>query len=129
MPREVFSIICDDIRYERGNKISLMGIYTGGIVVARLPLTLIKLCLFQHIEDARDVKTIRIEIRGPKLHQKLEVASDDPSKSKLRISVTFGAVHLQEEGDYRIETYLDASKTPVVTKTFDVKVQPDLKLV
>ncbi|MBL8268045.1 hypothetical protein [Steroidobacter sp.] len=35
---------CDDIRHEVGNKLSFMGVYTGGLVVPTLPTTLPRLC-------------------------------------------------------------------------------------
>ncbi|MDQ8001696.1 MAG: hypothetical protein REU00_17505 [Pseudomonadota bacterium] len=37
---------CDDIRQEVGNKPSLMGLYTGSIVLPQLPFTLPRLSLF-----------------------------------------------------------------------------------
>lgn len=39
-----FSQFCDDIRFEVGNKISLMGVYTGELVTPQLPTSLAKLC-------------------------------------------------------------------------------------
>lgn len=36
---------CDDIRFEVGNKVSLMGVYTGDLFVQELPTVLPKLCV------------------------------------------------------------------------------------
>lgn len=38
-----YVVWCDDVRQEVGNKPSFMGVYTGGLVVPRLPLTLPRL--------------------------------------------------------------------------------------
>lgn len=43
--RHVEVIYCDDIREELGGKISLMGVYTGDMIVSTIPLTLPKLCI------------------------------------------------------------------------------------
>jgi hypothetical protein len=40
-----YSQFCDDLRFEVGNKISLMGIYTGQMFVEQVPITLPKLCV------------------------------------------------------------------------------------
>ena len=43
--RHLEVIYCDDIREEVGGKISLMGIYTGDMIVSSMPLLLPKLCI------------------------------------------------------------------------------------
>lgn len=45
IPRHIETIFCDDIRYEVGGKFSLIGIYSGGLLVNKFPVTLPKLCL------------------------------------------------------------------------------------
>ncbi len=35
----VYSIICDDIRFEQNNKISLIGVYSDNVIVPQLPFT------------------------------------------------------------------------------------------
>ena len=44
--RYVHALWCDDIRHELGNKPSFMGVYTGGLVVSKLPIVLPRLCVF-----------------------------------------------------------------------------------
>lgn len=43
---DLHALWCDDIRQEVGSKPSFMGVYTGGLVVPQLPLTLPKLCVW-----------------------------------------------------------------------------------
>lgn len=43
-PRLLYGTVCDDIRREAGNKISLMGIYSGSIIIPQFPARLSKLC-------------------------------------------------------------------------------------
>ena len=43
MTRALHSLFCDDIRQEVGNKLSLMGIYNGSMVVPSFPYELPRL--------------------------------------------------------------------------------------
>lgn len=43
----VYTLLCDDVRLEMGNKISLMGIFQN-IMVERLPISLIKFAVVNH---------------------------------------------------------------------------------
>lgn len=42
----MWSVVCDDVRNETGNKVSLMGIYSGKILFPAFPAVLPKLCFF-----------------------------------------------------------------------------------
>ena len=46
--RIMFSIFCDDVRAEQGNKLSLMGCYDGTLLVPTFPCLLPKLCVVMH---------------------------------------------------------------------------------
>lgn len=39
------TVFCDDIRYEIGSKFSLIGIYSGNLIVPAFPVKLPKLCI------------------------------------------------------------------------------------
>ena len=43
-PRFLFTVVCDDVRQEAGNKISMMGIYESTIIVDSFPAVLPRLC-------------------------------------------------------------------------------------
>lgn len=43
----IHTILCDDVRLEVGNKLSLMGVFQN-IMVERVPVSLIKLAVVQH---------------------------------------------------------------------------------
>ena len=61
--RYVHTIWCDDIRQEIGNKPSFMGVYTGGLVVAALPVVLPRLSIFSWIVTPKETPFKRIGIR------------------------------------------------------------------
>jgi hypothetical protein len=45
------AILCDDIRNERGNKHSLMGVFSGDLVVAKLPAQVYLALYFEHVSE------------------------------------------------------------------------------
>lgn len=56
----VYTLLCDDVRVEMGNKISLMGIFQN-IMVETLPVSLIKFAVVNHWEgNGRHQTEVRI---------------------------------------------------------------------
>jgi hypothetical protein len=45
--RLIYTLLCDDVRLEMGNKISLMGVFQN-IMVEKLPISLIKFAVVNH---------------------------------------------------------------------------------
>ena len=52
----VYTLLCDDVRLEMGNKISLMGIFQN-IMVEKLPVSLIKFAVVNHWRGAGNYQT------------------------------------------------------------------------
>jgi len=67
----VYTLLCDDVRIEMGNKISLMGIFQN-IMVEKLPVSLIKFAVINHW-------------RGEGIHQ-TEVRIMTPDKLNLVVT-------------------------------------------
>ena len=132
MPRELFSIVCDDIRIELGNKPSFMGVYDEGILVPKIPFSFAKLCLAQRYEEEAEVNEnyqIRVVLTGPKL--KIDATLDVKKKSTRLVSVYvgFGGIRITEEGDYRFESYRTGDESPFIVKKFYIRLNPDLKII
>lgn len=79
----VYTLLCDDVRIEMGNKISLMGIFQN-IMVERLPVSLIKFAVINHW-------------RGEGNHQ-TEVRILSPDKSNLVVTSQPTAIELAPGG-------------------------------
>jgi len=79
----VYTLLCDDVRIEMGNKISLMGIFQN-IMVERLPVSLIKFAVINHW-------------RGEGNHQ-TEVRILAPDKSNLVVTSQPTAIELAPGG-------------------------------
>ncbi|HRH44777.1 MAG TPA: hypothetical protein PKY82_24275 [Pyrinomonadaceae bacterium] len=67
----VYTLLCDDVRLEMGNKISLMGVFQN-IMVERLPISIIKFAVVNHW-------------RGEGVHQ-AEVRILSPDKDNLVVT-------------------------------------------
>ena len=79
----VYTLLCDDVRIEMGNKISLMGIFQN-IMVERLPVSLIKFAVINHW-------------RGQGSHE-TEVRILAPDKSNLVVTSQPTAIDLAPGG-------------------------------
>ena len=79
----MYTLLCDDVRIEAGNKISLMGIFQN-IMVEKLPVSLIKFAVINHWRGAGDHET--------------EVRILSPDKSNLVVTSQPTTIQLAEGG-------------------------------
>ena len=59
----LYTLLCDDVRIEMGNKISLMGVFQN-IMVEKLPVSLIKFAVINHWSGSGDHQT-EVRILSP----------------------------------------------------------------
>jgi hypothetical protein len=59
----IYTLLCDDVRIELGNKISLMGIFQN-IMVEKLPVSLIKFAVINHFRGEGNHQT-EVRILSP----------------------------------------------------------------
>ena len=52
--KKINTILCDDVRYEVGGKISIMGIYSKDIIVNKVPAILPSINLVLMFEDIKE---------------------------------------------------------------------------
>jgi hypothetical protein len=104
----VYSILCDDVRLEMGNKLSLMGIFEN-VYLPQFPAMLLRFATVNHWVGAGDYET-QVRVVSP---DGREVALS--SQSTFRVdpegyadNVTFFAnVALERAGRYSIQTFID----------------------
>lgn len=75
----MYTLLCDDVRIEMGNKISLMGIFQN-IMVEKLPVSLIKFAVINHWQGSGDHET---EIRILSPDKANLVVTSQPTKIEL----------------------------------------------
>lgn len=106
----IYTLLCDDVRIEMGNKISLMGVFQN-IMVEKLPISLIKFAVVNHWRGAGHHNT-EVRILGPSKNNL--VVTSQPTQIELApggftdnvsffVNVVFPAA-----GTYWIQTLADA---------------------
>lgn len=106
-PKLRFSITCDDIRHEVGNKLSFMGVYGKDIVLSKIPLTFPKLCVALFYENLAGGDYFSIKGTDPSGKQIGNIVSGsvpEGEKGKITLTITaiFGNITIDEEGTFKI---------------------------
>ena len=104
----IYSILCDDVRIEMGNKLSLMGIFEN-VFLSSFPAVILKFATVNHWVGNGDFQT-QVRVVSP---DGKEVAVSGQSQFRIEPqgyadNVTFFAnVSLERAGTYSIQTYID----------------------
>lgn len=89
----VWTIFCDDVRAEAGNKVSYMGIYGPNLLVENFPTSLLKLCVVINVRSpiAKPPKDVTVKI----LHdESVLVEQAVPVPNLEQASIPDGATHI-----------------------------------
>jgi len=106
----VYSITCDDVRIEMGNKLSLMGLFEN-IFFQSFPSVLLKFAIVNHWIGNGNFET-HMKILAP---DRKEVVVSAPSKFAIEVNgyadnVTFFTnVNFERGGAHIIQIYLDGN--------------------
>ena len=107
----VYTLFCDDVRLEVGNKLSLMGVFHQ-IVVQRFPVTLMKFAVVsQWRGEGRHLSEVRIlsgDRQRPVMLAEPSPFEVAPGGVANNISFFFN-VDFPEPGVYRIQTLIDST--------------------
>ncbi len=122
------AIFCEDIREEKSNKHILIGVFSGGVNVVKIPAT-IKVAVYAQIEIKGDVpKEIFIKFSGPGKGQailKVEVVVDETESQKyVTIATSSFGVNIEKEGILRVEMGEAEDKLQLVLEK-SVNLNPD----
>ena len=107
----LYTLFCDDVRLEAGNKLSLMGVFQN-IMVQQLPISLIKFAVLNHWAGEGSYLT---EVRILSPDRKHAIVVSQPTRFEIAaggvadnisffVNVTFPA-----PGQYWVQTLIDSS--------------------
>jgi hypothetical protein len=122
-PKLNYLILCDDIRQELGNKITLVGIYGNQIYVPQFPHTFPKLCM--QISLGGVTKKVKVDIRirksgSSKIINKFDdIDLTPPTKinpQQLIISLGIIPFVVNEKGIYVVEIIFDKDRSKIAYK-------------
>ena len=107
----VYTILCDDVRLEAGNKLSLMGVFQN-MMVERAPVSLIKMAIVQHWRGAGEY-TAEVRILSPDKRQVVMASQPTPivlqtggfaDNVSFFVNAAFPVV-----GTYKVQTLINAN--------------------
>jgi len=112
--KKIHSIVCDDIREEINNKVSLMGVYGKEIIFNQLPAILPKLYFLIMIEDVSkkfSEVTLTLKLPGSKT-QIFKRPTPPKLKTGLNLNLIFGfsPFKVEKAGEARFEVRVGDSK-------------------
>jgi hypothetical protein len=104
----LYSILCDDVRIEMGNKLSLMGLFEN-VFFPALPSTLLKFAIVNHWIGVGQFET-HVKVLSP---DRKELVVSAPSKFVIETNgyadnVTFFTnISFEQQGAHVIQVYID----------------------
>lgn len=104
----IFSILCDDVRLEMGNKLSLMGVFEN-IFLPVFPSVLLKFAIVNHWQGVGQYET-QVRILAP---DRREIAVSAPSRFSIEAlgyadNITFFTnVAFDRPGTYHVQIFID----------------------
>ncbi|MBC3246535.1 hypothetical protein HU746_17955 [Pseudomonas lurida] len=124
-PKAINMLLCEDIRQETGNKVSILGVYPDGLVfqtnksTETIKLAIPQLAVYATFEPLTTDMSIKIRLLGPTGLQIYETPPGALPKSKGITIVAFKMVGIEfkETGNHKVEFYFNDHKT---TFTFSV---------
>jgi len=103
----VYTLLCDDVRLEMGNKVSLMGVFQN-IMVDNLPVSLIKFAVLNHWRGEGN-HTTEVRVMSPNRGQMLvtsQVTDIQLTQGGFTDNVSFFVnVVFPSAGTYWVQTY------------------------
>lgn len=129
--KKTFTLLCDDVRKEVGNKYSFMGVYGKKIIVSRIPAVLSKICLVVMLDDVKqDAIFGEVQFRQDgaetiKLKFNLSKKSKDIDVNLILVASPF---KIEKAGIITIEIYFFDEEKPSITHKVIVEEGPTEKM-
>lgn len=97
------AFLCDDVRQEVNNKHTLVGVYSGNIVLPRVPADVL-LGLFMEMETPAGAHEIEIRISGPgKGSATLKANIQQAESGSASLANSRAQFHMEKEGVFRVD--------------------------
>ncbi len=118
-------LICDDVRNELGNKLSIMGIYGPELWLGKIPAVMPKLCfviMLHHIERSFSSAKARVTMPGadPAVLP-IQAAPGPQPGAHHTIIVALAPAKIDKEGLARFEFLIADETTPQIVHEFYIR--------
>jgi len=123
--KETFTILCDDIRQEMGNKISLMGTYGKDVIVPSIPFIFPKLCLLLIAKEVQiEIPCLKVIVTIPKSDPIILDIPAPPIKKKrqdIQIGITIAPLNIKSEGEATIDIFQKGEPKSFISHRFHLR--------
>jgi len=125
LAKHINTIVCDDIRQESNEKLSLMGIYQKDIIVGNIPSILPTLCFMFTLEGVKtDLSGLKIEIKQSETVINLLKLDDFPENSEpietVRLLAKITPFRINKEEKVVIQFMHPDLKQPKIIYSFKI---------
>jgi hypothetical protein len=125
MPKLIDIIVCDDIRFETGNKFSYMGIYQKDIFIPFIPWKTPRLCFVQsfyaEVGEFEFIHTLTGPTRELARINYKKKGRVYNAATPFIIRSSFEFLEIVEYGEYKLESYINNSLVPELTYKFKIR--------
>ena len=123
--KRIYAIVCDDVRDEKGNKLSLMGIYQRDIIVDKIPSVLKQLTIAVFLEDIKEpFSKIHFTGKFPKsedIKHSIKAPPEIKKGQNASIVIGFAPFKFNATGSVILEIRFDNLKRPSYIKKLSIK--------
>ena len=124
-PKFEYSIICDDIRQEIGNKLTFVGVYQDIIIVPKIPFIFPKLCFFIQYKNVSAGDRFFLEITDPSnkiIEKPVNITVPTGQKvERMRLSGAFSPIKAENEGRYTLSITVNDNEKKKQEVVFTIK--------
>jgi len=132
VPTHLWTLMCDDIREEKFNKYSLMGLYGPDLILRGLPGALPKLAFFVIAKGGQGPQKFTCSLVDPDGVQmvgamgEFNIPDDAGEDQQGTVPIVFGPVVFRKAGPYRFEVHLEGQEGPFSFLVFNVASNPNV---
>ncbi len=123
--KHITVLLCDDIRMEADNKISLMGLYQDDLIVDEVPQILPSLAFMIVFEEPkRQFDKVELIIKAPKSEPDIVIFDSPPegySKDEdIKMLFKLAPFRIKAEGKVKLQIRFPDSKKAITLHTFNI---------
>lgn len=123
--KKINTVLCDDVRNEIGNKLSLIGIYTKDIVFNEIPAIYSKLCFVIFIEELKELFTdVKVILKSPEsddVVMKMKAPPEASLNSNLVLTWAISPFRAKATGQAKFSIYFGGAKRASLVHKFGIK--------
>lgn len=123
--KKMYSVLCDDVREEKGNKLSLIGIYSKSIFFNKVPAIYPKICLVIFIEGLKDLlPDVKVVLKSPESEDEiinLKAPPKAPLNDDVRLVLAKSPFRVNATGKAKFQVYFGDARRPSLTHNFEIK--------